>query len=517
MGFFDRFTRVKPTLVIPKKPLQVRSFSLGNASPKKYAHYRGIFTSPNAMTRNDLPRAREAARDLAASDGYMQKYLEMLSTYVIGAQGMQYLPQVMNADGTLDTDTNDILRKAWNEWCECASYDGSMSFINLQDIAVKGLGRDGESFFRYIRGNPNKVGNRFGFALHPIDATLVDLTQPIRYTEGGVVVLGVEYDGVRPSAYNVWTDFADFGLNIQHRKLERIPADEVLHLIDKEYGSEIRGMPWIVAAIPILFDLYDFERAYLEACIVAASIPLVIHNNDPRANAGAFDTQGAMNQIGDTDTPPVDTLGNTGLDVSYQQILEVPAGKTLSGIQSQFPNQSYKDTIQSYVLKIAAAFNMSYATFSGDGGNDTSATVRNGSLLERDYWAKIQADVARGFHKKVFVAWLEQAILSNALPFAMKDFGRLSACEFKPRGFRTIDPTKDLKGYAIALDYGITTRSIVAQELGMNDYEDLLRIKQREMQLEQKYGVTWSDSGKMTQNTNTELVNSETDQPDSTE
>jgi lambda family phage portal protein len=522
MGIFDRFNRAKPTLQEPKRSsAQVRSLNVGQSSPKKYAGYRGLFSSPNAMTRANLPRAREAARDLAASDGYMIKYLEMLSVYVVGDSGMQYLPQVTNADGTLDTETNDILKAAWNEWCEAASYDGMSSFINLQDMAVKGLGRDGESFFRFIRGNPNKVGNRFGFALHPIDAALVDINYTGYTTPDTVTIMGVEYRGVRPVAYHAWTEFADLGIAAQKRERERIPADEVLHLMDKDYGSEIRGMPWIVAAIPTLFDLYDFERAYLEACIVAASIPLVLENIDPRSDAGAFDTQGAMNQIGETTETTTDTM-NGALDVSYQSILEVPSGKKLTAINSTFPNQSYKDTIEAYVAKIAAGLVMSYATFSGNNGNDTSATIRHGSQTERDYWKKIQADVAHGFHKKVFKAWLEQAILSNALPFSMKEFDRLLKCEFKPRGFRSINPTQDLKGFALALDYGLTTRSIIAQELGMNDYEDLLRIKKREMELEARYGVVWVDSGKApavtaepTENTGDTLVNGDsTPSPD---
>lgn len=511
MGIFDRFNRAKQTLQIPKKLQQVRSLNVGQASPKKYAGYRGLFSSPNAMTRANLPRAREAARDLAASDGYMIKYLEMLSVYVVGDSGMQYLPQVTKDDGTLDTDTNDILKAAWNEWCEAASYDGMSSFINLQDMAVKGLGRDGESFFRFIRGNPKTVGNRFGFALHPIDATLVDINHTGYIDNNGVVIMGVEYKGVRPSAYHIWSEFADLGIAASKRVRERIPADEILHLMDKDYGSEIRGMPWIVAAIPTLFDLYDFEHAYLEACIVAASIPLVLENIDPRGEAGAFDTQGAMNQIGDSGTEAAsDTMMNGALDVSYQQILEVPSGKKLTAINSTFPNQSYKDTVEAYVAKIAAGLLMSYATFSGNNGNDTSATIRHGSQTERDYWKKIQADVAHGFHKKVFKAWLEQAILSNALPFNMKDFDRLLKCEFKPRGFKSIDATKDLKGYQIAVDYGFMPRSFVAADLGYNDYEDLLRVKKREMELEAQYGVVWPDSGKPVQNTSDPIINGDT-------
>lgn len=510
MGIFDRFNRQKPVPTIPKLAPRVRSLSTGqyNVAPK-YAEYRQLFASPNSTIRANLSKAREASRTLAEKDGYMRKYLDMLSVYVIGDNGMQFLPQVVDNNGVLDTDANDILKKAWKEWCETASYDGQSTFTDLQDMAVKGLGRDGEMFFRLVRGP--KVGNRFGFALHPVDPSLVHdgYNGPIGQTNS--VVMGIEFANVRPVAYHIWTQFVDMTSNSGNRtrELERVPANEIIHVFEKEYGSEVRGLPWIVPAIPTLYDLYDFTAAHLQASKLAASIPLVLEYTDARTVATGFDSNGAkaaINAATSQDEPqPIQSL-----DITYQQIVEVPYGQKLGALNLAFPQQSYQETVAAYVAQIAAGLGMSYATFSGDNGNDTSATIRHGSQTERDYWKKIQTSVAEKFHKKVYRAWLEASIIAGALPFKVGDIDRLSKCEFRPRGFRSIDPTKDLKGFAIAIDYGFTTRSLVAQEIGVNDYEDLLRLKQREMELESKYGVNWVDSGKQAQNTNPPLVTEDT-------
>lgn len=511
-SFFDRFKTPSKQVTIPKRPAVIRSLppsGVSSVNSQWYMSYRNIFTSPNANIRAQLPAARDAARKLASRDPFMVRYLDYLTVYVIGDSGMQLVPNAVDRDGNADTEANDIIRKAWNEWCVNAGFDGRFSFNDLEDLGIKSLGRDGEMLFRVVKGTG--VNNRFKFALHPVDPYLLDINYNGPVGNGNHVIMGVEFDGLKRVAYHIWNQYGDsiYGQTGINRVRERVPADEIIFLYEDEYGNSVRGMPFIVPAIPTLFELYDFIGSYLEACTIAAKVPLVLEHTDARADNNSFDPTSALGAMGDEAQPLPSAL--TDAIAGYQAILEVPFGKTLKALNTPFPSQPIKDTVQVYLMQIAASLGMSYITFTGDSGNDVSATVRHGSQVERDYFRKLQSWVAQGFHHKVYRQWLEASILSGALPFAIQDIQRLSKVTFRGRGYRTVDPSKDLKGYTLAVEYGFMPRSYVAQELGYTDYEEMLRIMQRDNELEKKYGVTLMPFPNRQDTDNTE--SSDTDQP----
>lgn len=451
-----------------------------------YSINRGFLNSPNNEIRLQLEKTRDLSRLLASLDPYAAKYIELLSTMVVGAQGIQLSPQVTSADGTLDTDTNETIKKAWAEWCQEASYDGRYSFRELEQLGIRTIGRDGEGLFRIVRG---KKVNKFGFAIQPIDPNLLDINYNLTLSNGNYIIMGVEYNNVRPVAYHIWNRYAsDVTVNANiNRVRERVPADEILHIFDDDYGNLVRGLPWMSPAIKTLARLHEYLDAHLLACQVAAAAPLVMTSEG--MDGPQYGDVAVTNTVNaDGTTSALNQTPNQFIDLNYSQILELPANKKLEALNMQYPQSGFDVAVKTYLQGIAAALQVSYATLTSDSSAESYSTVRHGSIIERDHWAQVQEWYAKRFHNKVYRAWLEEALLSGALDLPANDPTAYYKVIWRPRGFRQIDPLKDMNAYLTGIEQGIYTREQIVAEMG-GDWRENIAVIASEMKFAQEAGV----------------------------
>lgn len=94
-------------------------------------------------------------------------------------------------------------------------------------------------------------------------------TPPTRGANGREVVLGVEVDeeGI-PTAY--WVDRNQEFSRRLTRNFQRIEARNVIHGYEVDEPDQIRGVPWMASALPVLADLRDYDAEVLEAARQAA-------------------------------------------------------------------------------------------------------------------------------------------------------------------------------------------------------------------------------------------------------
>lgn len=475
MAFLDYFRSKKPTPVtFPKRTVPNVTMHKGRVEALEKTWYsvnRGFLNSPNQEIRYQLEKTRDLSRLLCSIDPYASKYLELLSVYVVGANGMQLSPRVYDRNGVLDTETNNTIKALWDEWCEEASYDGRYSFNELEQLGIRTIGRDGEALFRIVTG---KSVNRFGIALHPIDPALLDISYSVRISDTNYVAMGVEYSGAKPVAYHIWNRYQDelVRSGMTGRIRERIPVDEIIHVFDDDYGNLVRGIPWTTPAIKTLARLHEFLDAHLKACQVAAAAPLVMTSTDGTSTPDYMDVgiTNGVNADGTTSTSYAALQPTITLD--HSQILELPANKKLETLAMEFPKSGFDVAVKTYLQGVAAALQISYASLTSDGSKDSFSTVRHGSILERDHWKQVQSFYKTRFHKKVYKAWLDAVLLSSALdlPGQPEDYSRH---DFISRGFSWIDPLKDMKAYAEGLQHGFYTHSQIAAEMGQNWQENI--------------------------------------------
>jgi lambda family phage portal protein len=488
MGLIDIFTgrRKEPTnIVVPKQPKTSLVKSRVPAPSIHFAYTRGVFASVNQDLLNTLERTRDLSRYLTGIDPYLARYQEIISVFVVGQDGLKIDPMITNSNGKLAERVNAQIRKAWNDWSQEVTYDGQLSFNEVEQLLVRTIARDGEGLVRMITG---KNVNKYGFALQVLDPTLLDVTYNTVLDNKGdpmsqrVIIMGIEFDGRgRPVAYHVWNRLpAD--INMAPRVRERIPADEILHIFDNSTPGAVRALPWTTAVLNTVSRLNQYLEVHLQACSIAATTPLVMTNSEPDI-VGADDV--AVNGASHPN------YRQQEINLAYSQILELDHGKSLTALNMSFPAQAFDQTTKAYLQSIAAGLFVAYSTLTADPNSGNSANIRFSSIVEREHYAQIQRWFIKSFHTQVYRKWIETALLYGAITLPTMNAEDYYAVAFRSTRHSTIDPAKDMRAYVEAIHNGLATRTQVCAEMGGDFMENVKQLALEEAEIK-KYGVNIS-------------------------
>lgn len=473
MGLFDFFRRKEE----PKKR-RVRRYD-GAAVGRLTASWTTTSLDANGEIRSNLATLRSRSRDLSRNNDYVKKYLRQVKTNVIGSAGILLQNRAMNGSGKPDEYANDAIGSAWAEWSKKknASVCGTLSLWAIQNLVVESVARDGEILVRLVRGFRN---NRFRFALQLIEADHLDhdLNGPAPKT-GNDIKMGVEVDRMgRPVAYwlhakhpGAWDGFGS-----QYVRRERVPAEEIVYVGMTERPGQARCVPWIHAAMTRLNNLGGYEEAEIIASRVAA------------AKTGFF-----ISPDGEYSADDVDDEGNFIEDAEPGSFKVLPQGYDFKAFDPNHPGGNFAPFMKATLRGIASGLGVSYNSLASDLEGVNYSSLRAGTLEERDVWRAIQKWFIDVFLDEVFSAWLEMALLSNAVKLPVSKFEKFNAPTWRPRGWDWVDPAKDISANLSAIGGGLKTRRQALAERGL-ELEDVYRELAEEKKLAEKYGLTLDEA-----------------------
>lgn len=470
----------------------------GDFEPSKTAVVRRDFTAASTGrlmggwgTRNisinaDLYRAldtlRARSRDLCNNNDYAKRFLGMVAANVVGGTGVQYQARVYDEPKKPDTKANAALERAWELWCSRGVCDvtGRLSFRDIQTLAIKATARDGEPLIRIVRGAA--AGNAFGFALQMLDADRLD-TRLVRAPTAGVneIKMGVELDRfgravaywLRPYHPNeiFLTDSAEV------RDHVRVPASEIIHPFILDRAEQVRGLPWMHAAMARLNNLGGYEEAAVIAARVGAS------------KMGFFETPDGQ--------PPQD--GEDEEEVPFTEVEPgqfgvLPAGSKFQPFNPDYPHQMYEQFVKACLRGISSGLGVAYHALANDLTSVSFSSIRSGTLEERDQWMAIQAWFIDAFLEPVFKQWLPAALafgqvkLDNGSSLSVAKIDKFAAHAWQGRRWQWVDPKKDMEANILAVENGFKSRQAICAELGV-DFEDVLVQLKAEQDLAEMLGV----------------------------
>ena len=290
----------------------------------EFAFSRGMFASVNQDLLLHLERTRDLSRYLTKIDPYLQRYMEVISVFVVGQDGLKLEPVVAAPSGKLAERVNNTIRKAWLDWSKEATYDTTLTFAEAEQMVIRTIARDGEALVRMVTG---KDVNKYGFALQILDPTLLDVNYNTVLGQQGesdrIIIMGIEFDRRgRPIAYHVWNRLPSDITQIP-RVRERVPADEILHIFDNDIPGAVRSLPWTTAVLNTVSRLNQYLEAHLQACSIAATTPLVMTNTEP--DPVGVDDVSVSNAV-------VPQYRQPEINLAYSQILELDHGKNLQAL-----------------------------------------------------------------------------------------------------------------------------------------------------------------------------------------
>lgn len=438
-------------------------------------------TSADSELNTSLRPLRTKSRALVRDASYAKRAKVIIVNNVVG-MGIGVQAQVKTSRDMLNKRINDSIEDAWKEWSKAkhCHAGGTLHFNDLERMVMGQVFEAGEVFVRkhYRRFDESA---KVPFTLEVIEAERIcDEYQPGPVSPGNVVKMGIESDPYgKPIAY--WIRELHPGeirqAYLATDRVERVPAEQIIHLRIIDRWPQTRGEPWLHTAAAKLGDM----DGYSEAEIVAA--------------------RGAACYMGIIESPDIDSFGETQADGS--QVIDREPGltqKLLPGekytdVSPNRPNPNMDPFMRLMLREVAAGIGVSYESLSRDYSQSNYSSSRLALIDDRDLWRTLQKWFIRNFRDEIHNEWLQQAVLSRAISaIGIDEYAsapeKFQAVRFKPRGWSWVDPTKEVEAYKEAIRAGfMTVGEVIALTGGGRDIEDVLQERKQELEMMKEAGL----------------------------
>lgn len=433
---------------------------------------------PDRDIRWSAKALRARARDLVRNNDYAAGVLDAFADNVIGSEGIRCKPVVRGPDGRPLREVNWEIERGWSRWSEPenASVDAQESWLEVQRLIVKTWVQDGEVFLRHREA----WDNQHGYAVELIDADLLDESYNVPPDENGVEIrMGVEVDRyMRRRAYHFFRHHPSEG---RGRERVRIPAREIEHYFVRNRPGQTRGYTLFAPALTTVKMIDGLTEAELVASRMAAATMGFISNMEPQAIAAYAERLRIANDQGTAAKPKK-------FEIAPGVVPELAPGQTFQGFDPNHPTDAFESFLKVMLRGVARNFSMSYLTFSGDVGEANYSSMRAGLIPERDHWRIVQTVFASRMHRPVYRRWIGNALLAGAVRLPTAAPADYYGVEWKPRGWKWVDPLKDLQAAELGIKIGVNSRTEIASDQG-RDYESVVDELRDEQEYAEAEGV----------------------------
>jgi lambda family phage portal protein len=431
----------------------------------------------NTTLRHQLRLLRARSRQAAKSNPFARRFINMVVNNVCGPRPFTLQSKVKFNTGRLDTNANKKIEDAWKGWskrgqCEVTGRFSRNAYLRL---IVRTLATDGEVLLRKYAGE--QYGD-YGYQYQLIDIDRLDETKNESFRDGGAIHMGVELDAMsRPVAYHVLKRKpSQWHLGGYTREYERIAAREIEHLFIPDYAEQVRGAPWMYAALINLVHLGAFE----EAAVIAARV-------------GASQMGFIQTPEGGQDVPSdgKDEKGNPRIDAEPGTFPFLPEGYQIAGWNPKYPDAAVEPFIKACLRGIASGLDVAYHNLASDLEGVNYSSARIGELDERDAWMSIQDFMIEHHCQPGFEEWLHMQMLLGNVDLVPGRIERYQAVHWQPRRWQWVDPMKEVGANIAAINNKIKSRTRVVAEQG-EDIEDVFEELSQEAELakEKKIDLT---------------------------
>lgn len=450
-------------------------------------------TSADAELGSSLTSLRNRSRALVRDAAYAKRARVVVQNNVIGA-GIAMQAQVSTARGTFRETVNDAIEAAWCEWslAKNCHTGGTLHFNDLERALMGQVFEAGEVF---VRKHYRPFGNsQIPFALEMIEAERIAdnyLSTPAlpAIAPGAVMKMGIEVDQYdRPLAYWVRTRHpgeSHYRMG-ETDKMERVPADQMIHLRLVDRWPQTRGEPWLHAVARKLNDMDGYSEAEILAARGAASIVFTVETPDSHSPLGGTEVAG-----GD--------VGNE-LAVEAGMGIRLNPGEEWKTHAPNRPNTALDPFMRYMLREISAGTGPSYEAISRDYSQSNFSSSQIAVQEDRDLWRIIQQWFIRTFRKTLHAEWLQAAVFSRTITaIGVEEYAndpvKFEAVNFKPRGWGWVRPREDVPAMIEAHKAGfLPLGDIIAMTCNGKDFWDVMKQIQHEREIMDELGLVFTTS-----------------------
>jgi lambda family phage portal protein len=478
MAWYDRLTNNNKKKV--KKITSARRYAGANTG-RLFADFQASNTSADAEIKDQLRILRDRSRDLARNDSYVARYLNLMISNIVGANGIRLSVKARNPKGDLDILGNQTIEQEFKNWSRMGNctLNGRQSFLDCQKLFVEALMRDGEVLVRHATPTDSKYKYKIQF----LEADHLDEQKNgINSKTKNKIKMGVEVDKFdKPVAYYLFKNHPYDNTYQSPKEHIRVPAEEIIHAYMPTRAEQTRGVPMTASAMPQIKML----NGYMEAEITAARVSA--------AKMGFFTSPDGDGYIGedyeDSFTPIMEASAG-----SFEQL---PAGMDFKAFDPDHPSTAFGPFTTQVLRGVASGLNISYHALTNDLSSVNYSSLRAGALEDREMYRLYQRFVVDHFMRPVFEKWLEMSISSGSIvmggesstPLPMSKYDKFSNnAIFIGRSFQWVDPQKEMNASISGMQAGLVTYQDVQSNYG-RDVEELYEQHEREQKLAEQYGI----------------------------
>ena len=434
---------------------------------------KGFVTSRahvNALIAASGPEMNARARWLVRNNGYAANAIESWAANTVG-DGISPNSSITQAS------RKDAVQRLWLAWTDDADAEGLTDFYGLQRRAAREVFMTGEVFLRFRPRRPED-GLVVPLQVQMLPSEMLPLNHNAVDGNGNVIRQGIEFDRLgRRVAFHFLRrhpgDSTDPGLS---GETVRVPASEVLHIIDPVEAGQLRGVSRFAPAIVKLFLLDQYDDAELDRKKVAAMYAMFVTSPAP-----------------DNPLAPPDEK----YEVAPGQVVRLDPGEDVTVSAPADSGSTYEPFQYRTLLQISAALGIPYGYLSNDGAKGNFSNSRL-SLIEfrRRVSAWQHSVMVFQLCRPVWARFMDTAVLAGALRLPGYDRRRAEylACNWLPTKWDWVDPLKDANAEIAQIEAGLKSRTQAIAERGY-DAEQVDAEIARERDRERRLGLDFRRPG----------------------
>jgi lambda family phage portal protein len=450
------------------------------------ARWNTSHADANRALRWSLTTMRARSRTLERDDPYAKKFLGLCETNIIGPDGINVQSRVeeIAPDGRVISDTaaNRIIEREHFKFSQAGNFDATrrLSRAAFERLFIRTVARDGEVLVKKIADPQSRWGRRYQL----LEADWLDEGYNEDRPDGTRVIMGVE---LAPSgeaiAYHLHTRHPGDLAGTTRGERVRYTADQIkLHFLPTRAG-QVRGVPWMHAAMSRLYQLGEFDESALIAARIGADKAMILE--DPEGMVADSVADGALPDDNGNENGPLYFNSQKGsIDI-------LPRGAKVAQFDPNYPSDAYGPFVLAALRGVSTGFGVEYHSLTGDLSQVNFSSIRAGTLQEHDMWKILQGWAIESLSQDLYADWLMTALLSPFKPLAYLPagkFDKFNSPTFQARRWDWVDPKKDLDAKILAIGAKLTSHRRVMAEQGI-DLEDLLAEIQADKALAASYGI----------------------------
>ncbi|HEY4088811.1 MAG TPA: phage portal protein [Bryobacteraceae bacterium] len=267
-------------------------------------------------------------------------------------------------------------------------------------------------------------------------------------------------------------------------EITRVPAGEVLHVMEFIRGNQIRGLTKLAPILAALADVDGFDDA-----------------TRFRQKLGAY--LFAWRKTMTPDESNINLTGTAGADTAPQgaAYVEMQPGQLNildSNINEEFDfyahpgvENTYKDFMRIQDQLLATAGRITYDMFTGDGSQANFSSQRARLVNLRRIWRQFQRSVLEHqFCRPILKPWLDAAALAgviDARDYKKNQLDYLNV-EWLPQPWEYVDPVKDITALRMKVESAFMSREQAVSSFG-DDVQEVDQAIKRDHDREAQLGI----------------------------